>query len=317
LEIQMSFHEKSKNRVKKIKPGKSNVKRAKSMAADDAASPPVVEPVMHRLLRLHGASDEQIAGFEALTGDGRAPDHSTMSSPILRGLAGQLLEEGLEQIAHATGDTMFIVRRYQLPGKGSAADAVNFRTFRSEMRREMNAEFEHAFCLIAPYRENGSVTYAATIVGTRASLANGLLSAGPARARRRSRTIVPPSEELVLPISEESRRVIAAALFGSIEYSMDPPGPVRFKKDARYRRVCAAFNCHIARALLPIDRSIYGIGLGKKLAQGIARTIKARASLLDIAGRSLVRPEGVASFLASLPADKKGNRVVLPVIRTL
>lgn len=284
------------------------------VAAETHRGPqPPREPPSVRLLRKCGATESQIVLWNAaIERKSRIAAPSQASRICLKSCA-QWCFEGANAMRDADPGTRLTFQRFDFGhDEDGERPQLDIRGAKARLLPQLKREFASSWAVIRP-----------TVLGTRVGLSAFVLglAANPESAVHRLRKVrslsqQPPTSAVTIEIgNDEQLREIIARIWSPLALHQLLPGDEKPKVQREH--AVAEFRCEIARLLLPIDRSMFGHGIGKKLATGMARTVKARAALIDIAGTAPLQPEGVASFLASLPADRTGKPAPLPVIRHL
>lgn len=264
-----------------------------------------------RLLLVHGASEDMTTGWLALTGDHTRTAVPTQASrSLLHDCAGWNLE-AMRSIAAECEGVSYSFLRYDRGHRDSDPNRrLDLGTLKRNVDEELRRRFSDAWTVIRPTLIERKVGLSAFSIGiVRAPNVSALK-----RRRRASPSEMQPAIELTAIDSEDQLRQIVDDIWSP--RIIDHIAPLRPGR-LRYNDAVAEFQCEVARLMVRIDRSMFGHGHGRRLTSLIARLVRLRGEMLDIADTAALQPDGIASFLSGLPADKMRATVTLPTISQL
>jgi len=276
---------------------------------------PIELDLSARLLKYNGVSSRLLDQWHALNGTRNPASVTVATSVPLLAMARELWRLGVGQIAKTTNAAEVELQRFDFPFKENEALATDFRDIRSKILPQLRDWLPHSVIVLLPCLANGSLVTSAFAVGTGSPSLPDVGALAPVKRRRRS--IVAPTSTERWPASEEQIESLAQLIWSpsalnQMRRDWTPLSGKPSRSDAQME-----LRCQAARALIQLPYCMFGVGMGKQLIRGIGRTIKARATLLDIGSTSPLKTEGIQVLLASLPEDKCGTPLRLPAIRAL
>jgi hypothetical protein len=266
------------------------------------------------LLR-NGGTDEQVRGLEALSGSSKATPAPLSSQEHLIAHSHQRSFQGVLDIIGASPSSAVDFERYHFPSDVPGEQrAFDLRLLRRSVEPQLKVKFDHYLAVFRPLTIDQELQMSLGIVGVRSTHLGRV---------RRSRSSTPeiPCSERCASLEDDATRVLAACS-ELWELSVHPDKGVVLDGNSIGRKLHKEdsqleLEGLTMRAFMPIDKVIFGHGLGKLLSQAIGREVRALAKGLDLVGSSPVQPQAIPAFLAGFPGPVQGTNLQLPAIKLL
>lgn len=301
----------NKKRRKALLSG-TKIKRNKDVAKSNTYPPVPERPkgaaLSARALVRNGASPAQLTAWLEIVGQHTKVGLASHASCTALYECLRHSEAGLLQMLATRPDSSLNVQRFDFGHDSEVLPVrLDLKAAKRGLVSQLRIDYDDVWFVASPTLKGQRVGTSVFVFGLPSEVSARI----GGRKLKPSTRIAPAAQMIGLQTAEDLRHALAVVWSPYAWLQLDADG---LEEKPKYPDALAELECQVARVLLPIEKSMFGVGIGKKLAAGIARTIKARASLFDVAGLASLQPEAVPSFLASLPADRKGGQMQLPVV---
>jgi hypothetical protein len=272
-----------------------------------------------KYLRKNGATDQQHRGLRSLFGATDPVGAPLACSVVLASYAHDRTTAGLTKLCAANPNVQARYDVFRFDERSpECRQGFDFKAMKRVVDSDLKRRVDHFVAIphiVAPAGEPYAEVRVISWTGPDAAV----VATGSKVLRRRSRiSPATTSSSEQLGTSEiDIAQAVAALWYQGAQGRWDPLigllDPVDIGSEERRRELASA----VIRASMPLHRIGFGHNQGKKLMRLVMREIVARAESLDIAGTAPLQPEGVASFLAKLPADRDGSFCTLPTLKLL
>lgn len=248
-------------------------------------------------------SEEQCTLVSALTGFGLATGVATDARYAALAYNWERTYDALYQIRAADPRMELEFQRFTLNSDNMhSRRADNLVGHKRALEPQLKRNYDAYLAKFAVLRQHAHFSTVVNVIGL--NLNADRTSPRPKRRISRDRPLLEPSFALS-PSGKRRHLAICTAEFWT----------QRSGEDTDELTIDQETNLLVYRGLLRTERVCFGYGVGKKAMKRIVQQIVARAAADDVLDRSPLQPEGIASFLASLPIDEDGTTATLPPIK--
>jgi hypothetical protein len=260
-----------------------------------------------------GCDDKLAAQLLAMTGCQSPMASTRMVSAIAMREGKRAWNSGILQMARVLDATELRFMQFDQPFNSGDAFAVDLKAVRKALNPTLRQHLSHFAAMMKPVRSETGISLSTFVVGVKRG--EGDSGGGPGTVRSIAPLVA--VEDRIIPASKKSVADVSEYIWsfasGGVLDLNKSSTPSKLGRDDALPEL----DTLCARALFPIDRSLFGQGIGKRLVQSMGRILRAHASAMDLGNTAPLKPEGLEAFLAGLRIDRAANRVSLPVIRVL